>query len=140
MFTRLLDKTCGLGSRFNAEKAIQTEFSYARTSHVDRCLSLFNEVEGKIPEWISPHAHNALIGCMKCQMYCPANREYIKLTGRLEDITEEETQRILEGTADEKLLTSLSKKLKNFGPASSKETFPVFTRNLRALMNARNDM
>ena len=108
--------------------------------NVDRCLSLFNEVEGKIPEWISPHAHNALIGCMKCQMYCPANREYIKLTGRLEDITEEETQRILEGTADEKLLTSLSKKLKNFGPASSKETFPVFTRNLRALMNTRNDM
>jgi epoxyqueuosine reductase len=108
--------------------------------NVGRCLSLFNEVAGEFPEWISAHAHNALIGCMRCQMYCPANREYIRLTGRLEAITENETQRILNGTADEKLLTSLSKKLRNFGPASSQETFPIFTRNLRVLMNERNDM
>lgn len=101
-----------------------------------KCLSLFNEVEGEFPEWISPQAHNALIGCMRCQICCPANREFVRLTGRLEDITEEETQRILSGTADEKLLTSLSKKLRNFGPASSKEAFPIFTRNLRALMRA----
>ncbi len=107
---------------------------------VGRCLSLFNEVEGEFPEWISPHAHNALIGCMRCQMYCPANREYIRLTGRLEAITEDETQRILNGTADEKLLTSLSKKLRNFGPARSQETFPIFTRNLKVLMNERDDI
>ncbi len=107
--------------------------------NVGRCLSLFNEVEGEFPEWVSPQAHNALIGCMRCQMYCPANHEHVRLTGRLEDITEDETQRILGGKVDAKLLTSLSRKLRNFGPAGSKETFPVFTRNLRALMWARRE-
>lgn len=105
-----------------------------------RCLSLYNEVAGEFPDWISPHAHNALIGCMKCQMHCPANREALKLVEKLEDVTEEETQRILNGTPDEKLLASLSKKLRGFVPAGSNEMFPIFTRNLRALLNSQTDL
>ena len=102
-----------------------------------KCLSLYNEIEGEFPKWISPDAHNALMGCMKCQLHCPANREVIELTGRLEDVTEEETEKILEGTPDEKLLDSLSNKLRNFSPTGSKDLFPIFTRNLRVLLNLK---
>ncbi|MDH5451230.1 MAG: hypothetical protein OEY24_05350 [Candidatus Bathyarchaeota archaeon] len=100
-----------------------------------KCLTLYNEIEGEFPKWIDPNAHNALMGCMKCQLHCPANREVIKLTGRLEDVTEEETKKILKGKPDKKLLDSLSNKLRNFYPASSKDSFPIFTRNLRVLLN-----
>lgn len=101
---------------------------------VGRCITLYNECEGEFPKWIPPDAHNSLIGCMQCQLACPANHEARKLTGRLEDVTEEETKKILEGTPDEELLTSLSRKLRNFVPARSKDLFPIFTRNLRAVL------
>ena len=101
---------------------------------VSRCLSLFNEIKGEFPEWIRPDAHNALMGCFRCQSCCPANREAIKNSGRLEDVTEEETRRILDGTPDKELLNSLSIKLKGFYPTQSRGDFPVLTRNLRALL------
>jgi epoxyqueuosine reductase len=101
---------------------------------VSRCLSLFNEVKGEFPEWIQPDAHNALMGCFRCQSCCPANREVIKLAGRLEDVTEEETRKILDGTPDKELLDSLSRKLKGFYPTQSEEDFPVLMRNLRVLL------
>jgi len=99
-----------------------------------RCLSLFNEIKGEFPEWIRSDAHNALMGCFRCQSCCPANREVIKLAERLEDITEEETGRILSGTPDKELLNSLSRKLKGFYPTQSEGDFPVLTRNLKVLL------
>jgi epoxyqueuosine reductase len=99
-----------------------------------RCLSLFNEVKGEFPEWIQPDAHNALMGCLRCQSSCPANHEIIKKVGRLEDVTEEETRRILDGTPDKDLLVSLSRKLKGFYPTQSEKHFPVLVRNLRVLL------
>ncbi|MDH5481560.1 MAG: hypothetical protein OEY22_01580 [Candidatus Bathyarchaeota archaeon] len=104
-----------------------------------RCLSLYNEIKGDFPEWIKPDAHNALMGCMKCQWSCPANTEAVKSTGRFEEVTEEETKKILEGTPDKKLLDSLSRKLKEFEPTTSNEEFPVLTRNLRALLRLNVD-
>ena len=38
-----------------------------------RCITLYNEVDGKFPTWILPSMHNALMGCMKCQTGCPEN-------------------------------------------------------------------
>jgi len=101
-----------------------------------KCLSLYNEIEGKFPEWIKPTAHNTLIGCMKCQAPCPANKEVITQIGRLEDITEQETGKILNGTPDPQLLETLKRKLKNFDATQSAESFTIFTRNLKALLNA----
>ena len=101
---------------------------------VSKCLSLFNEIKGEFPEWIRPDAHNALMGYFHCQSCCPSNREVIKLAGRFEDVTEEETNRILDGTPDKELFDSLSRKLEGFCPAQSEEYFPVFTRNLRVLL------
>ncbi|RDE13814.1 MAG: hypothetical protein C4K47_05710 [Candidatus Thorarchaeota archaeon] len=102
--------------------------------NVDKCLPLYNEVEGQFPEWMPASAHNALMGCMRCQLKCPANRDALKSSVRFEDITEEETAAILEGTVDERLLRSLSEKLRGFSPTTSLGEFPVLTRNLRALI------
>ncbi|MFX1412096.1 MAG: 4Fe-4S double cluster binding domain-containing protein, partial [Promethearchaeota archaeon] len=99
-----------------------------------KCISLFNEIPGEIPKWIDPKAHNALIGCMRCQFQCPANQRAIKDIKRLENISEEETKMILEGRSEDSLLDSLCKKLKMFYPSNAKEFFPVLNRNLKVLL------
>lgn len=98
------------------------------------CIPVYNEIPGVIPDWIPSEAHNALIGCMRCQKKCPANREVINLTVRLEDITEEETKKILSGNNDKELINSLSKKLKMFVPENAERSIPVIKRNLELLI------
>lgn len=63
---------------------------------VERCISLYNEIPGVIPDWIPSASHNALMGCMICQKYCPGNKKSISLIRQGGDITEEEAKIILE--------------------------------------------
>ncbi len=99
-----------------------------------KCLTLYNEIPGEFPAWLNPESHNALVGCMKCQMTCPANHDVITQTGMLDDITEEETLQILNGSPDEKVLHSIWRKLRMPSPDALKEFFPVLTRNLNVLL------
>ena len=98
------------------------------------CISVYNEIKGIIPDWVPSDAHNALIGCMRCQKPCPSNRKIIGLTEILEDITEEETKMILDGKTDEELAKSLSNKLKMFYPPDADKVLPVIKRNLELLI------
>ncbi|MFX0001214.1 MAG: 4Fe-4S double cluster binding domain-containing protein [Candidatus Hermodarchaeota archaeon] len=98
------------------------------------CIPVYNEIPGVIPDWIPREAHNALIGCMRCQEKCPGNRKVINSTVRLEDITEEETQKILNGNNDKELIHSLSKKLKMFVPDNAERAISVIKRNLELLL------
>jgi len=101
---------------------------------VAKCLTLYSEIEGDYPNWVLPSMHNALLGCMACQARCPENEKVRDSTARFEEeVTEEETRKILLGKPDDDLLKSLGRKLKGFSLAS-KETFPMFTRNLRPLI------
>jgi len=99
-----------------------------------RCVTLYNEVDGEFPEWMKPDAHNALMGCVRCQWNCPANAVARNLSGRLEDVTAAETQAILDGKVDDVLIKTLSRKLRDYYPATSRENFPIFTRNLSVLL------
>ncbi|MFX1353970.1 MAG: 4Fe-4S double cluster binding domain-containing protein, partial [Promethearchaeota archaeon] len=99
-----------------------------------KCISVYNEIQGVIPDWIPSQAHNALIGCMKCQKPCPSNHKSIEITEKLEDITEEETKTILKGKTNEKIVKSLSEKLKMFTPPYADKILPVIKRNLILLM------
>ncbi len=99
------------------------------------CISVYNEIEGIIPDWVPSNAHNALMGCMRCQEECPVNMKVINIKERLEDITEEETKMILNGTFDEKLASSISKKLKMFPPSKANDYIPVIKRNLELLIS-----
>jgi epoxyqueuosine reductase len=102
------------------------------------CVTLYNETEGEFPEWIAPTAHNSLMGCMRCQSVCPANRNALASVRRLEDINEEETRKILDGEPDQELLNSLSRKLCNIYPTRSVKYFQILTRNLRVLLNVNS--
>ena len=101
---------------------------------VEKCIPLYNEVPGEIPDWIDSDSHSALMGCMRCQLPCPANSEVVKLTQKLDPITEEETQMILDGISSDELYQSLWEKLRMFIPEHAYYFFPVISRNLRVLL------
>ncbi|NHJ13571.1 MAG: epoxyqueuosine reductase [Candidatus Thorarchaeota archaeon] len=103
--------------------------------NVDRCIPLYNEIRGEFPDWLDASSHNALMGCLKCQLCCPANSRAIAKTERLDHVSEEETDMILEGSLNEKLLHSISAKLRMFSPEDAPYYFPVIRRNLQALVS-----
>ncbi len=100
-----------------------------------RCITLYNEIDGAFPNWILPSMHNALMGCMKCQLGCPENEKtgFAVLEG--ENLDEAETAGILEGRPDDGLLETIGRKLRGFPPAMDRAQFPILTRNLRALLH-----
>lgn len=101
-----------------------------------KCVTLYNEAQGEFPNWMPRDSHNALMGCMLCQLHCPANHEAYKKAERMEDITEEETQAILDENPDDETLKILQRKLRGYYPATSMEYFPILTRNLTAVLNS----
>lgn len=102
---------------------------------VGKCVTLYNEISGEFPDWIPNTAHNALMGCMACQEHCPANKAVMKKPIRLEDVSQEETKAILQGTLNEDGLKVLNRKLRGYSPTTSIERVPIFTRNLKVLLN-----
>jgi epoxyqueuosine reductase len=109
---------------------------WSYSTNIDKCLTLFNENPGEFPNYILGSMHHALMGCMQCKAPCPANEGIAELAGNLEDISEEETRRILKGTPDDALLKSLQRKLRQFRAAASIDQFPILKRNLSVLIRA----
>ncbi len=104
--------------------------------NVGKCITLYNEVEGDFPEWIKFDEHNALLGCMRCQLRCPANKD---VTGNKEEIPESITRKILEGNPDNIALEALCKQLRmSRDPELLKGYFPVISRNLKVLISKTN--
>jgi epoxyqueuosine reductase len=104
--------------------------------NIDKCLTLYNENPGEFPNYILGSMNHALMGCMQCKAPCPANEGIADLSGNLEDVSEEETRKILNGTADDALLKSLQQKLRQFRAVATKEQFPIIKRNLSVLIRA----
>ena len=99
--------------------------------YAEKCLTRLNENEGNFPQWLSPQSHNALVGCMKCQIVCPENKEFIKAKDKGEVFTEEETEMILKGIPKDELPQELYKKLKRL---NMDEYYSVLPRNLSVLI------
>lgn len=102
--------------------------------NIDKCLTLYNENPGDFPNYILGSMHHALMGCMQCKSPCPVNEGIADISGKLEDVSEEETRKILKGTPDDVLLKSLQRKLRQFRAAASKDQFPILKRNLSVLI------
>ncbi len=102
--------------------------------NIDKCLTLYNENSGDFPNYILGSMHHALMGCTKCKSPCPVNEGINELTGNMEDVSEEETRKILKGTPDDALLKSLQRKLRNFRAVANKDQFSILRRNLKALI------
>ena len=102
--------------------------------NIDKCLTLFNENQGSFPNFILGSMHHALMGCMQCKAPCPANEGIADLFGNLEDVSEEETRKILRHSPDDALMKSLQRKLRQFRAVESKDQFPILKRNLSVLI------
>lgn len=99
-----------------------------------KCLTLYNEVTGDFPDWIPDDIHNAYIGCMRCQLPCPANHAVIQDAGRLPDITDAETRAILAGDPTAPAIASATDKLR-IG-LTDQETLAIVSRNVGALLKS----
>ncbi len=104
---------------------------------VNRCLSLYNEIDGVLPDWIPADAHHAVIGCMKCQSSCPANRDSIRAMGWFEEITEEETLQLISENPDKHIIQAIGQKLKIPYLSTSKEMLNITRRNIRAILHSQ---
>jgi len=98
-----------------------------------KCLTLYNEMSGDFPDWIPADIHNAFIGCMRCQLPCPANHAVVKDAGRLPDVSESETRAILSGDPLAPEIASVAEKLRI--SLADVETLRVVSRNVRALLD-----
>ncbi|WP_371805310.1 4Fe-4S double cluster binding domain-containing protein [Candidatus Lokiarchaeum ossiferum] len=101
---------------------------------VKKCLPLYNEIPGEIPDWINNKAHNALMGCMRCQAPCPGNKKAIQNLRKFDDISAKSVDLIL-NRADKDEFQRI------FGPIFDivdeegvEYFFPVFKRNLEAFL------
>ncbi|MGE5341340.1 MAG: 4Fe-4S double cluster binding domain-containing protein [Candidatus Omnitrophota bacterium] len=97
-----------------------------------KCISLYNELPDPIPSWIDPNVHNALVGCLKCQIGCPANEEVKNNIEKLAELTEPETRLLLEGTPDPKRRQSILGKLKRL---SGSDNLAYIARNLKLALH-----
>jgi epoxyqueuosine reductase len=102
----------------------------------EKCLGFLSQMEPVVPYWVrfQPGWPNALVGCMRCQFACPADRPYLKniLTGPV--FSEEETDLILNQTPLENLPAETRLKLES-GLA---ELYPRLPANLTALIQKQN--
>jgi epoxyqueuosine reductase len=96
----------------------------------ERCLTYLNEHEGEWPEWLDPAAHNCLVGCMRCQLVCPANKYYLGQEEVVAEFDREETEMVLEDLPEEELPDALRAKLSQIDLDGYST---VLGRNLRAL-------
>ena len=104
---------------------------------VNKCVTLYNEIDGEFPKWISLNAHNALFGCMRCQDRCPPNRDFITNYNVSTDLTERETKALLDNNiSDDDVVLSVGNKLRL--PEDLKVLkevyFTVLSRNLSVLI------
>ncbi|MFH0915844.1 MAG: 4Fe-4S double cluster binding domain-containing protein [bacterium] len=76
-----------------------------------RCLTYLNEHEGEWPDWLDAASHECLVGCMKCQRVCPANKYHFRRESRVAEFDRAETALILQNLPSEALPAPLRAKL-----------------------------
>jgi epoxyqueuosine reductase len=99
-----------------------------------RCLTFHNEWAFPLPERIRPEWHNAWMGCLRCQLVCPGDREVERRAEEGERFSEEETRTILAARTAGDLTTPLRERLEALG---LEDYLPVLGRNLRLLLPRR---
>jgi epoxyqueuosine reductase len=101
-----------------------------------RCITTYNEMKEPIPDWVDAKAHNALIGCLRCQYDCPTNWGLNYNYKHMADLSEAETALLLNERHDAKLEADISEKLKGLGDWYAKD-MKYLSRNVRlALANS----
>jgi epoxyqueuosine reductase len=99
----------------------------------ERCLSYFNESAGDFPEWLPISVHHCLYDCLKCQIGCPMNKEYVNhVIGPIE-FSENETDMLLSGSPFDTFSLDLKQKSITLGLHQWLDAIP---RNLKILLES----
>jgi len=104
----------------------------------DVCLTFLNEKRSEhgFPEWVEASAHNALIGCMRCQRACPYDKAVANWYEDRGEFSEDETEYLLKGKFAGEKAARIERRLKRIGLDLT--TFP---RNLEVLLDKhQNDV
>lgn len=99
----------------------------------EKCITLYNELPDPIPAWIPAGAHNALVGCLKCQFTCPGNEEAAGDFWDLGEVSAAETAALLNGKPEAELERSLRAKLQRVGGG---DDLAYIARNLKLVLKA----
>ncbi len=94
--------------------------------HAERCLTYHNESASTrpFPAEIDPAVHNALIGCMLCQRFCPEDKPFLDYFEPSVDFSAEETMLIMSGAALERLPAETIGKLEYLELAGDLDKLP----------------
>lgn len=98
----------------------------------EKCYTLFSESISPIPAEMRPPSPDCIIGCMKCQMVCPANKGRLKYKDTGISFSSEETHAILDSERmNPKLLEAIAAKFSVLGLSESSD---IVFRNFRNFM------
>jgi epoxyqueuosine reductase len=99
-----------------------------------RCITLMNEEppEKAFPGWVKPEWHNALVGCLRCQALCPANRAVLGNVVSRGRFNSRDTAYLLKGSFKGAKAKKMQARLGRLGLELS-----LFPRNLRVLVKLR---
>jgi epoxyqueuosine reductase len=99
--------------------------------HAERCLTYHNESSKNFPSWVKKSWHHCLIGCMKCQHYCPVNKDFRFWKEKFAEFTDNESKLLLSGVAIEEMPSSLTTK---FVDTELLEEPASLARNLKSIL------
>lgn len=110
---------------------------HRRVIDASRCLTMHNEAGSSVPfpDWIAPGAHNAIIGCLRCQLCCPQNKDVLGMKSEPVEFDEIETAMLLDGKPIAELPASLTAKMQR---VAMDEYYEPVARNLKALLMPRS--
>ncbi len=100
--------------------------------NADRCLTYHNEMGDSLPEWLQSGWHNSLVGCTRCQEFCPENRGLWN-SKKAASFSVEDTQAVMENAAFDTLNAGLRTQLKDL---CLDRYYGVLSRNIRLLLHA----
>jgi len=102
----------------------------------DKCITFFSEIDLPWPQWVGScwdKDSKCLVGCMKCQLKCPKNRENRDKVESLEVFSRQETSILLEEKEPDRLPVDLLEKLERLYLV---EYIPILSKNLNILFQA----
>ena len=101
--------------------------------HADRCYTLASELAEPLPEGAHPPSPECLIGCLRCQEACPANRGLLQRRPAAVFFTREETDALIgdDDIGPAHVLDAVNAK---FATLALTEDVGVLRRNLRQLI------
>ena len=102
----------------------------------DKCITYFDELPGDVfPEWMDKGVHNSIVGCIKCQDCCPANKKNADNIKYGVSFTEAETTELLQHKGDNPYSSSLAQKIEASGIPPEYAKPDVLPRNLVVLLS-----